>query len=93
MECGSGPPCPATAAEPASGGMRLPARSWHEAELTPPLPDDVRTSACGAWLRAHVWPFALCVRFRRVRVKGLGRMVHALPHFLFTRTFFFIAVL
>lgn len=38
--------CPAVAGGAASGERRLPARSWHEADMTPPLPDDVRAPAC-----------------------------------------------
>ncbi|CAN0411824.1 unnamed protein product [Pylaiella littoralis] len=34
-------PAAAAADGAASGERRLPARSWHEADMTPPLPDDV----------------------------------------------------
>lgn len=42
-ENGDGAPCPAaaSAAVGAPPGVRLPAGSWHEADMTPPLPDDV----------------------------------------------------
>eukprot|EP00752_Nemacystus_decipiens_P002771 g2589.t1 len=40
VEGGEGAPCPlAPVGTPA--GMRVPAGSWHEADMTPPLPDDV----------------------------------------------------
>lgn len=69
VESGDGPSRPPTQglAGVVAAGKRLPAGSWHQADMTPPLPDDVRVSrarcACshlvlGASLAApHVFGF------------------------------------